>query len=380
MIRTENIKRHFRELEVLKGINLEIKEGEIISIVGASGAGKTTLLQILGTLDQANSGSLYFKDSPIGQFNPELVVHAKWHQRLIGYLIDLGLIFGIHAGVCFGLWGGYVPEFLFDEHWLWFVLVHLGILAAITPVYYFFFEALTSRTPGKMLTGTRVIDKFGRRPRIGAFLTRSLARLVPFEQFSFVSEIPQNGLHDGVSNTIVIRNSKRKADNNYTYAELGDDGLSRFRNEELGFVFQFHHLLPEFTALENVCLPGYVMSNNRKEVEKRAWELLSFLGLEDRIDHKPAELSGGEQQRVAVARALINKPAIILADEPSGNLDSNSARELHQLFFDLREKYNQTFIIVTHNDELANMADRKLVIRDGQIVSGQPPMPESVQA
>ncbi|HSH66429.1 MAG TPA: ATP-binding cassette domain-containing protein, partial [Bacteroidia bacterium] len=134
-----------------------------------------------------------------------------------------------------------------------------------------------------------------------------------------------------------------------------------------GFVFQFHHLLPEFTALENVCIPGFIAGTSKAKVEVRAHELLSFLGLEDRMDHKPTELSGGEQQRVAVARALINNPAVILADEPSGNLDSATAKELHQLFFKLRKEFDQTFVIVTHNEELADMADRKLVMKDGVI-------------
>ena len=149
---------------------------------------------------------------------------------------------------------------------------------------------------------------------------------------------------------------------------LNDKKLAAFRNKNIGFVFQFHHLLPEFTAIENVCIPAFIAGVSKSDAEEKANELLNFLGLSDRINHKPGELSGGEQQRVAVARALINNPSVILADEPSGNLDSATARELHQLFFVLREKFNQTFIIVTHNEELADMADRKLVMSDGNIV------------
>jgi lipoprotein-releasing system ATP-binding protein len=149
---------------------------------------------------------------------------------------------------------------------------------------------------------------------------------------------------------------------------LKDKELSLFRNKNIGFVFQFHHLLPEFTALENVCIPAFINKTPKAEAEKKAIELLTSLGLKDRIHHKPSELSGGEAQRVAVCRALINNPAVILADEPSGNLDSTSAKELHELFFKLREEFNQTFIIVTHNEELANMADKKLVMKDGNIV------------
>lgn len=150
-------------------------------------------------------------------------------------------------------------------------------------------------------------------------------------------------------------------------SKLSEKKLAAFRNKNIGFVFQFHHLLPEFTALENVCIPGFIAGTSKTKVETRAQELLSFLGLTERSHHKPGELSGGEQQRVAVARALINNPAVILADEPSGNLDSSTAKDLHQLFFKLRQEFHQTFVIVTHNEELANMADRKLVMKDGTI-------------
>ncbi len=150
--------------------------------------------------------------------------------------------------------------------------------------------------------------------------------------------------------------------------QLSDKKISEFRNEHIGFIFQFHQLLPEFTALENVCLPAYIGNKDKVETEKRAKELLDFLGLSHRTNHKPNELSGGEQQRVAVARALINKPSVIFADEPSGNLDSTSAKNLHELFFKLRDEFGQTFVLVTHNEELAEMADRKLVMKDGVVV------------
>ncbi len=216
MIEINEIKKAYGSLQVLKGINLSINKGEIVSIVGASGAGKTTLLQIIGTLDSADSGSMKIND-----------VEA-------------------------------------------------------------------SSLKGKK--------------------------------------------------------------------------LANFRNKNIGFVFQFHHLLPEFTALENVCIPCYISGGSKSEAEAKAMKLLGILGVAERAQHKPNELSGGEQQRVAVARALINDPAIVLADEPSGNLDSNTANNLHQLFFKLREELNQTFIIVTHNEELAEMADRKIVMRDGKVV------------
>jgi len=218
MVIAKNIHKYYGEVEVLKGVDLEIQKGEIVAIVGPSGAGKTTLLQILGTLDK------------------------------------------------------------------------------------------------------------------------------PIKEKEFLLEI----------NGISLKN-------------LTDKQVSSFRNEHIGYIFQFHQLLPEFTALENVCIPAFIGKKDKVETEKKALEILTFLGLKDRIDHKPNELSGGEQQRVAVARALINNPSIILADEPSGNLDSASAESLHKLFFELRDKFNQTFIIVTHNLELANMADRKLTMKDGVI-------------
>lgn len=149
---------------------------------------------------------------------------------------------------------------------------------------------------------------------------------------------------------------------------LKDKRLAAFRNKNLGFIFQFHQLLPEFTAIENVCIPAFILGKTKVEAEKEAKELLDYLGLSHRINHFPSELSGGEQQRVAVARALINKPAVIFADEPSGNLDTNSAENLHELFFKLRDTFGQTFVIVTHNEELANLADRKLVMSDGKFV------------
>nr|MCS5664181.1 ABC transporter ATP-binding protein [Flavobacteriales bacterium] len=157
--------------------------------------------------------------------------------------------------------------------------------------------------------------------------------------------------------------------NGQTIHDLNASNLPAFRNEEIGFIFQAHQLLPEFTALENVCLPAWIKGTSKKETEERAKEILKNLGLEDRLNHKPMELSGGEQQRVAVARALINNPSVVFADEPSGNLDTTSAKALHELFFQLRDQYNKTFVIVTHNRELAEMSDRMLEIKDGVIIN-----------
>ena len=218
MIQVKNLHKYYDQLHVLKGVDLHIQKGEIVSIVGASGAGKTTLLQILGTLD---------------------------------------------------------------------------------------------------------------KPSV------------------------ENGIELRINNEDILT--------------MNDKNLSKFRNLNLGFIFQFHQLLPEFTALENVCIPAFIANKPKEETEVEAKKLLTYLGLSHRMNHKPNELSGGEQQRVAVARALINKPAIIFADEPSGNLDTASAENLHQLFFKLRDELGQTFVIVTHNEELANMADRKLIMVDGLI-------------
>lgn len=220
ILEATNIHKRYGTLDVLKGVSLQVKKGEIVSLVGPSGAGKSTLLHIIGTLDRPNSGDLKIEGKDV------------------------------------------------------------------------------------------------------------------FKQ--------------------------------------SDKALAAFRNKSIGFIFQFHHLLPEFTAVENVCIPAYIHGESKTKAETRAKELLEMLKLGHRINHKPTELSGGEQQRVAVARALMNNPALIMADEPSGNLDTNNARDLHNLFFELRDKLNQTFIIVTHNEELAGMADRKVHMKDGRIADWKP--------
>ncbi len=171
-----------------------------------------------------------------------------------------------------------------------------------------------------------------------------------------------------ITGTLMRPSSGSVIINNTEVSRLKDNQLADFRNKHIGFVFQFHHLLPEFTALENVCIPAFIASVPKNEANRRARDIMTFLGLDHRLNHKPAELSGGEQQRVAVARALINNPDVVLADEPSGNLDSQNKKELHALFFTLRDKYNQTFIIVTHDTELAGMSDRTIAMHDGLLV------------
>ena len=216
-----------------------------------------------------------------------------------------------------------------------------------------------------MLTATNIIKNYGILPVLrGVDINISKGEIV--------SIVGSSGA--GKSTLLHILGTLDKADNGSVslkgtqYRDLNGRKLSAFRNKNIGFVFQFHHLLPEFTALENVCIPGWIAGGKKKEIIDHATKLLTTLGLANRLENKPQQLSGGEQQRVAVARALINQPAIIMADEPTGNLDSSNAKELHKLFIELREKFNQTFLIVTHNEELAQMSDRILHMKDGRII------------
>ncbi|KFF05950.1 ABC transporter ATP-binding protein [Flavobacterium reichenbachii] len=289
MIHAKNIHKFYDKLEVLKGVDLHIKKGEIVSIVGASGAGKTTLLHILGTLDKP-------------ELNPDSSLHINGQDILS--LQDMENDKSKKKGfkIITALAGTYCC---------------VQLIALI-----FFKSKLTETLLGNLMIPVLLI------PVISFFL-------------------------------YYFRYFKKKS--------RKDKILSHFRNLNLGFIFQFHQLLPEFTALENVCIPAFMANKPKAETEKEAKKILEYLGLSHRVNHKPNELSGGEQQRVAVARALINKPDVIFADEPSGNLDTQSAENLHQLFFQLRDEFGQTFVIVTHNEELANMADRKLIMVDGLI-------------
>ncbi len=216
-----------------------------------------------------------------------------------------------------------------------------------------------------MLTGKNIFKTYGSVPVLKGVDIR-------IQKGEIVSIVGSSGA--GKSTLLHILGTLDKADqgevnmNNVAISSLQGKQLAAFRNKHIGFIFQFHHLLPEFTAIENVCIPGWLAGRKKKEVEEKAGEWLNMLGLKDRIENKPNQLSGGEQQRVAVARALINNPDIVFADEPTGNLDSANAHELHQIFLDLRNKFNQTFLIVTHNEELAKLGDRVLYMRDGKIV------------
>jgi lipoprotein-releasing system ATP-binding protein len=290
MIHAKNIHKFYDTLEVLKGVDLHIKKGEIVSIVGASGAGKTTLLQILGTLDKPEingDSSLTINGENVLKLQDVETDNSK-QERIFKWVYRSGFIY---------------------------------LLCLIN--FYFFFKPV-------------IFDDLTRYITIAIVLLPLLAVVIYMNRYF-----------------------KKKSKQ--------DKILSNFRNLNLGFIFQFHQLLPEFTALENVCIPAFMANKPKAETEKEAKRILEYLGLSHRIHHKPNELSGGEQQRVAVARALINKPDVIFADEPSGNLDTHSAENLHQLFFQLRDEFGQTFVIVTHNEELANMADRKLVMVDGLI-------------
>ncbi|QSW89809.1 ABC transporter ATP-binding protein [Flavobacterium endoglycinae] len=290
MIQAKNIHKFYDKLEVLKGVDLHIKKGEIVSIVGASGAGKTTLLQILGTLDKPErnpDSSLTINGKNVLALQDVENDNSK-QERTFKIITWSGLIYILALAVFLLFFRGKI----FDDT-MRYVTTAILILPIILMLIYY----------------NRYFSKKSKQDKI----------------------------------------------------------LSDFRNLNLGFIFQFHQLLPEFTALENVCLPAFMANKPKAETEKEAKKILEYLGLSHRINHKPSALSGGEQQRVAVARALINKPDVIFADEPSGNLDTHSAENLHQLFFKLRDEFGQTFVIVTHNEELANMADRKLVMVDGQI-------------
>jgi ABC-type lipoprotein export system ATPase subunit len=360
LLSASNIYKSYGSLPVLKGVDIEVRKGEIVSIVGPSGSGKSTLLHILGTLDQADQGNLMISGETISA-RSDAFPPAKWWKRAVNLIVDLLLISTITWAVRFLL-----PDLGYWQDPLWNSLA-IGLATAL--VYYFITELSFGRSLGKMVTGTKVFSEDGPY-RAGAMklFYRTIARFLPFtvlEAFSFLNDRPK-GWHDSVSDTYV---SDAKA----PYIKKQDKVITRqalasFRNEKIGFIFQFHHLLPEFTALENVCIPAWIQGKRKSQVKARAEELLTILGLKERMQHKPNELSGGEQQRVAVARALINDPDIVFADEPTGNLDSANARELHQLFFDLRNKLQQTFLIVTHNEELAQLSDRIVHMKDGKVL------------
>lgn len=362
MLTGRNIYKRYDTVEVLKGVDIEIKKGEVAAIVGPSGSGKSTLLHILGTLDKADEGWVEMNGVKIENLADKTIQPVSWGIRLVHFIVDSAIVGGL-AGLCKFFWlKDIFLSFDPDRYRLYNIL--FTFLFSVT--YYTLWEGLTSRTPGKYITGTKVfVLEDSTRPGFITGLLRSLCRFIPFEIFSFFSNHP-TGWHDYLPGTIVGWSKfpyREKAPGTLTVKQL-----SFFRNKHIGFVFQFHHLLPEFTALENVCIPGWLAGRKKNEVRKEAVRLLDMLGLSHRLENKPNQLSGGEQQRVAVARALINKPDIVFADEPTGNLDSANAQELHRLFFDLRDRFNQTFLIVTHNEELARLSDRVLYMKDGKIV------------
>lgn len=361
MIKGRNIFKRYGTVEVLKGVDIEIQKGEVAAIVGPSGSGKSTLLHILGTLDKADTGYVEMNGVKVENLVNKEIRPVAWWIRAVNFIIDSTVVGLLARGTIFFLGSRFLPDDP-DMYGAYNVLV----VSLVSIIYYTLWEGLTGRTPGKYITGTRVFMlENAAKPRFVTGLLRTLCRFIPFELFSFFSKHPA-GWHDTLPGTIVAQSKfpyrKRSMDT------LTAKQLSLFRNKHIGFVFQFHHLLPEFTALENVCIPGWLAGRKKNEVKEEAVRLLQMLGLSHRLENKPNQLSGGEQQRVAVARALINKPDIIFADEPTGNLDSANAEELHRLFFDLRDQFNQTFLIVTHNEELARLSDRVLYMKDGKIV------------
>ncbi len=363
MISGKNIHKSYGTVQVLQGVDVEIQKGEIVSIVGPSGSGKSTLLHILGTLDQADNGVVEMDGTVIQSTRHTGIVPAPWTRRLINFLLDSAII---GTGVFFFF------EWLFSRYELEptlgnYLLYGTPASIVLSVVYYTLLEGFTGRTIGKFLTGTRVyVTHNGARPSWKTILLRSLCRHIPFEPLSLIARRP-TGWHDSLVNTVVANASIPYTQGNGD--SLSPKQLALFRNRRIGFVFQFHHLLPEFTAMENVCIPGWLAGRKKNEVKAEAERLLEMLGLSHRKENKPNQLSGGEQQRVAVARALINNPGIVFADEPSGNLDTANAQELHRLFFELRDKFGQTFLIVTHNEDLAKLSDRVLYMRDGKIVA-----------
>ena len=362
MITGKYIYKRYGTVEVLKGVDLGINKGEVVSIVGPSGSGKSTLLHILGTLDKADMGEVDINGVRAGNTCNQIIPSISWIKRFFNYILDSVFIGFLAYGIVI-LSGSDIPFYGAFRGFSWIALLYTFIT---TIVYYTLSEGLMGRTFAKYITQTKVIVQAdSSKPSLTDSLLRTFCRFIPFEAFSFFSKQPI-GWHDEISGTLVVDGKipyQKKIKNSLTGKKL-----AAFRNKHIGFVFQFHHLLPEFTALENVSIPGWLAGRKKAEVKEKAIELLNILGLSHRMENKPNEMSGGEQQRVAVARALINNPDIVFADEPTGNLDSANAKELHQLFFDLRNKFNQTFLIVTHNEELAKLSDRILYMKDGKIV------------
>ncbi|WP_284698422.1 ATP-binding cassette domain-containing protein [Terrimonas ginsenosidimutans] len=369
MIKGANIHKKYGTVEVLKGVDMEINKGEVVAIVGPSGSGKSTLLHILSTLDRPDEGHIEVSGKTI-EYQPQLnPPPAAWWKRAINLLIDI-VLSGTIAFLIAQITGfqlsdadpalASVGDVLAGFSWVTYL--YLGIIIIL---YYTLMEWSTGRTLAKFITQTKVIvEAEATRPGFLICLIRSVCRFLPLEFISGFSKRPVTW-HDSLASSTVI-DSKLAYQKKMSHS-LTPKQLSLFRNQHIGFVFQFHHLLPEFTAIENVCIPGWLAGRKKAEVKAEAERLLEMLGLSHRMENKPNEMSGGEQQRVAVARALINKPGIVFADEPTGNLDSANARDLHQLFFDLRKQFNQTFLIVTHNEELAQLSDRVLRMRDGRI-------------
>lgn len=371
MIKINNLHKSYKTLKVLKGIELEVKKGEIIALYGSSGSGKTTLLNIIGTLDTADTGFVSVSNliRHFGDWNYKI---ANKKKRLANFIID-GIAVIIVCLLLYGLlflFNTVVPfiDIIFTNIFLIFATGSIISICAHL-LYYVPLESKYHVTLGKLITGTYVLRNDGLYASSGTILYRTIGRLFPFEPLSILFSNKKVGWHDRVSDTVVIEKkaSQKYLDKLDLLDIKSEDDLSNFRNSSVGFIFQFHNLMPEFNVLENVSIPGYLNGRDKDVVDKHGMELLSILGIEDKKFNKPDELSGGEQQRVAVARALINNPDIILADEPAGSLDSENSENLHQIFLKLRDKYQTTFLIATHDPRLSKISDKVFNIKDGRI-------------
>ncbi len=369
MIDIKNLQKSYKNVQVLKGINFSIAKGDITSLYGASGSGKTTLLNIIGTLDTADQG--YIKVSKLKRYfgNSNFRIANKGKQ-LVNFFIDILFTLSIYVLIVKLLNFIFYPYFDKLNGSLLVLYIVLNIISFFLSylISYVIIEYKFRTTIGKLITKTCIITPDGLYPSRETILIRTV--FIPFEPILLLFSKNGKGWHDRISNSIII-DKKSSIDylNKLNSNEIQtEDELSSFRNQSIGFIFQFHNLLPEFTVIDNICLPGYFNGKPKEEVNKLGIELLSILGIADKANNLPNQLSGGEQQRVAVARALINNPDIVLADEPAGSLDPENSEKLHQIFISLRDRFETTFLIATHDKKLAEISDKVYKIKEGTIL------------